>query len=98
MAAQFRLCRFGFWGKTEGIKAEGAEEVRPSASFRLGKGHGEEWGRNGPPLWRTGPAVAVEIRREEEISTGRWGICNFGLRIAGMKRRVGLCLVALLPA
>src|SRR6267378_7521950 len=51
-----------FGGRRRGLNAEGAEEVRPSASFRVGGGHGEEWGRDGPPLWRTGPAVAMEIR------------------------------------
>jgi len=35
---------------------------------------------------------------EGEISTGRLRNRNFGLRIAGMKRRVSLCLVAFLPA
>ena len=48
---------------------------------------------------RSGQAEVAEKRDPRgEISTGGWRICNFALRIAGMKRKVGLCLVAFLPA
>jgi len=90
---------FWFFERRDGLNTEYAEEDHPSReTLRASRRHGEERGKDGPPMWRTGTAVAMEIRRGEEISTGRWGICNFGLRIADMKRRVGLCLVALLPA
>jgi hypothetical protein len=52
-------------------------------------------------LWRADGRRALQMlqrQAEGEISTGAWRICNFGLRIADMKRRVGLCLVAFLPA
>ena len=93
VAAQFRLCRFGFWGEETDL----TQSTQRKSTLRERRS-GQAVGQGRTPLWRTGPAVAMEIRGGEEISTGRWGICNFGLRIADMKRRVGLCLVALLPA